>query len=59
MVFVHARNATVRSANVLKDMALNEGSIEVFSVERLKDFGIAHKQAGVIIFQIISIFTLL
>lgn len=33
MVFVHARNATNRTAMVLKEMAQNKGKIQLFEVE--------------------------
>lgn len=30
MVFVHARNATIRTANTLKEMSLNNGTHQLF-----------------------------
>lgn len=39
MVFVHARNATVRTANVLKEMALQKGQLKLFQVEESSALG--------------------
>lgn len=39
MVFVHARNATVRTANVLKEMAQQKGQLKLFQVEECSALG--------------------
>ena len=50
MVFVHARNATIRTANVLKEMALQNGTHTLFSPEgsrsklNQRSFGKAHNK---------------
>ncbi|XP_033213736.1 activating signal cointegrator 1 complex subunit 3 [Belonocnema kinseyi] len=50
MVFVHARNATIRTANVLKEMALQNGTHTLFSPEgsrsklNQRTFGKAHNK---------------
>jgi activating signal cointegrator complex subunit 3 len=41
MVFVHARNATVRTANVLVEMAQQKGQLQHFIVESTPAFGSA------------------
>ncbi|PSN49726.1 Activating signal cointegrator 1 complex subunit 3 [Blattella germanica] len=43
MVFVHARNATVRTAMVLKEMALQKGQAKVFEPEESGAVGQARK----------------
>lgn len=44
MVFVHARNATVKTANSLKDMAVSKGDSELFAPEQSPSLGQAEKQ---------------
>uniref|UniRef100_W5NIJ2 Activating signal cointegrator 1 complex subunit 3 n=1 Tax=Lepisosteus oculatus TaxID=7918 RepID=W5NIJ2_LEPOC len=44
MVFVHARNSTVRTANSLIEMAKNRGEISFFLPEQGPDYGQAEKQ---------------
>ena len=46
MVFVHARNATVRTATVLRDMAKNEGTISSFIADQSPQLGAVQKQVG-------------
>ena len=44
MVFVHARNETVRTATVLREMAKNKGDIALFLAEQDPKYGDAMKQ---------------
>jgi len=44
MVFVHARNATVKTAMKMRDMAKNLGDIELFRPESNKSLGEAQRQ---------------
>lgn len=50
MVFVHARNATIRTANVLKEKALEKGTQQLFAPDgnrtklNQKIFGKAHNK---------------
>ncbi|XP_072409240.1 activating signal cointegrator 1 complex subunit 3 [Chiloscyllium punctatum] len=44
MVFVHARNSTVRTAMVLQEMAKNQGDIMYFLPNQSADYGLAAKQ---------------
>ena len=44
MVFVHARNATIKTATKLKDMAKNQGESEFFRPESDKAYGDAQRQ---------------
>lgn len=44
MVFVHARNETVRTATVLSEMAKNSGEIRLFEPEQSPRYGDALKQ---------------
>jgi len=46
MVFVHARNETVRTASVLCEMAKNKGHICMFAAEKSATLGEALKQIG-------------
>jgi activating signal cointegrator complex subunit 3 len=46
MVFVHARNETVRTASVLCEMAKNKGHITLFAAEKSSLLGEALKQVG-------------
>jgi activating signal cointegrator complex subunit 3 len=46
MVFVHARNGTVKTAESLKELALNEGDISLFSPEQSAELGSAEKQVS-------------
>lgn len=43
MVFVHARNDTVRTAMVLRDMAKNKNEIGFFLPEQSRQYGEAQK----------------
>lgn len=43
MVFVHARNATVRTCTVLREMAQNKGQTGIFSCEGTPEYGNALK----------------
>ncbi|XP_038655200.1 activating signal cointegrator 1 complex subunit 3 isoform X1 [Scyliorhinus canicula] len=44
MVFVHARNSTVRTAMALQEMAKNQGDIMYFAPNQSADYGSAEKQ---------------
>lgn len=44
MVFVHARNATVRTAMALIEMAKNYGDICIFQPDQGPDYGQCEKQ---------------
>ena len=44
MVFVHARNATVKTATALRDMAASNGDLPLFAAEQTTQFGLAEKQ---------------
>ena len=44
MVFVHARNATIKTALKLREMAKNLGDIELFRAESSKSLGDAQRQ---------------
>ena len=44
MVFVHARNETVRTAMVLVEMAKNQGDIMLFQAESGPKMGEAQRQ---------------
>ena len=44
MVFVHARNETFRTAQVLAELARNNGESSVFSCDSSPKFGDAMKQ---------------
>ncbi|XP_062896378.1 activating signal cointegrator 1 complex subunit 3 [Mobula hypostoma] len=44
MVFVHARNSTVRTAMALQEMAKNRGEIMYFEPNQSADYGSAEKQ---------------
>ncbi|GCB76164.1 hypothetical protein scyTo_0016526, partial [Scyliorhinus torazame] len=46
MVFVHARNSTVRTAMALQEMAKNQGDIMYFAPNQSADYGSAEKQAA-------------
>lgn len=43
MVFVHARNATVRTANVLREMAVQKQQLALFAADESKDLGLAKR----------------
>lgn len=43
MVFVHARNATVRTANVLREMATQKQHLSLFAPDETKDLGLAKR----------------
>ena len=44
MVFVHARNATVRTATALRDLASSRGELPHFQPEQTSHLGLAEKQ---------------
>ena len=44
MVFVHARNATVRTATALRDLAASKGNLPNFAPEQKPELGLAEKQ---------------
>lgn len=44
MVFVHARNATVKTALTLREMANNQGDATLFRAEPSAEYGAAEKQ---------------
>jgi len=44
MVFVHARNATVKTAMTLREMAANQGDAALFHAPQGPEFGQAEKQ---------------
>ena len=44
MVFVHARNATVRTATALRDLASSRGDLPHFQPEQTPHLGLAEKQ---------------
>lgn len=46
MVFVHARNATVRTATALRDLASSGGDLQHFQPEQTPQLGLAEKQVG-------------
>ncbi|XP_063225665.1 activating signal cointegrator 1 complex subunit 3 [Bacillus rossius redtenbacheri] len=46
MVFVHARNATVRTATVLKEMAMQKNQLSVFEPDTSSAAGLARKALG-------------
>ena len=47
MVFVHARNATVRTATALRELAASNGDLAHFQPEQNPQFGLADKQVCV------------
>lgn len=53
MVFVHARNETVRTAMVLREMAKNKDHIHSFAPQG-KNLGIAQKAVSYFLFQFSS-----
>lgn len=48
MVFVHARNATIRTAMGLIEMAKNHGETSFFQPQQGPDYGQCDKQVGVL-----------
>lgn len=44
MVFVHARNATVKTAMTLREMATNQGDAALFHPPQSPEYGQAEKQ---------------
>ena len=44
MVFVHARNATVKTALTLREMAANQGDSALFQAKQSAEYGAAEKQ---------------
>ena len=48
MVFVHARNATVKTAMSLRELATNYGDLSYFQPEQLPQLGQAEKQVCLI-----------
>lgn len=49
MVFVHARNATIRTAMGLIEMAKNRGELCFFQPDQGPDYGQCDKQVGVLV----------
>lgn len=47
MVFVHARNDTVRTASVLRDMAKNNGDTGWFLADQSPQYGEAEKNVSI------------
>ena len=47
MVFVHARNATVKTATSLRDLAASSGDLPLFAPEQSSQLGHAQKQVCV------------
>ena len=47
MVFVHARNATVKTALNLRERANNEGDIDLFLCDKNAQFGAMEKKVWV------------
>ncbi len=47
MVFVHARNSTVRTSMSLIEMAKNRGELSFFQVDQGPDYGQCDKQVMV------------
>lgn len=43
MVFVHARNATARTAMVLREMASQRGQLKIFQTQDQPQYGLAYK----------------
>ena len=50
-MFVHARNATVRTAQTLREKAKNTGTIGLFHLKQTPEYGTAEKQVGCTIAQ--------
>ncbi|KAH3727127.1 hypothetical protein DPMN_053052 [Dreissena polymorpha] len=50
MVFVHARNETVRTASVLRDQAKNNGDSQLFLPEQSGSLGDATNNVGSIFY---------
>lgn len=46
MVFVHARNATVKTAMSLRELATNYGDLQLFQPEQTPRLGQAEKQVS-------------
>ncbi|XP_066288135.1 activating signal cointegrator 1 complex subunit 3-like [Branchiostoma lanceolatum] len=46
LVFVHARNATVRTATALRDMATSSGNGSIFCSQQSSEYGAAEKQVN-------------
>lgn len=44
MVFVHARNATIKTATALRDLSVSEGDQSYFLPEQTPQLGQAEKQ---------------
>jgi len=49
MVFVHARNATVKTAMSLRELATNYGDLQLFQPEQTPRLGQAEKQVSGIV----------
>ena len=45
-MFVHARNATVKTATVLRDMASSQGDQLLFKPDQTPQLGLAEKQVN-------------
>jgi activating signal cointegrator complex subunit 3 len=52
MVFVHARNDTVRTAMVLRDLAKNKNDVGFFLPEQSRQYGEAEKNVNLDFFLI-------
>ncbi len=48
MVFVHARNATVKTATALRDLASSSGDLPLFLPEQSAQLGFAEKQVHIV-----------
>lgn len=48
MVFVHARNATVKTALTLREMAANQGDAALFHAQQSPEYGTAEKQVSMV-----------
>lgn len=46
MVFVHARNATVKTATALRDLAAASGELQCFQPEQTAQLGLAEKKVS-------------
>ena len=47
LVFVHARNATVRTANALLEIARGNNETSFFSCQQMEGFAAAEKQVNI------------
>ena len=58
-MFVHARNATVKTATALRDLASSSGDSSFFLPEESAQLGLAQRQVQVFVDTYIDIYTLL